>query len=422
MKIAMMTNNYKPFIGGVPISVERLSKGLRALGHEVWIFAPEYGEEKLQDEEGVIRYRSHKRKLDNGMVFPSISDPVIRQEFEKRGFDLIHVHQPMVMGNVAKAYSRRYRIPLVFTWHTRYEEYLHYIRPFTNMREGKGSLVYRTCQKIVSWYMRQYAGTCDFVFAPSEDMKDHMKREGVEVPVVTLPTGLAATSFEREEKKAEILRSRYGGGKNYLLCTVSRIEKEKNLYFLMDAMLELQHKIGDTFRLMVVGEGGERKRLMEYCERTGLEDVVVFIGEVPNEEVKNYLFSSDLFVFSSLSETQGIVLAEAMAAGLPVVAVEAYGVNDIVKNGYNGLSCHPVEEEFSEAVQMILEGKKLYGHLKEGAEKTALEYREDQVARKAEQGYVMAQRAVLERRNVYGDETCEPEDFKPSFLRVSKMS
>ena len=151
MKIAMMTNNYKPFIGGVPISVERLAKGLRALGHEVCIFAPEYeGEE--EPEEDVVRYRSHKRKLSNGMVFPSMFDPCIRQEFEMREFDLIHVHQPMVMGNVAKLYSKRYGIPLVFTWHTRYEEYLHYLRPFANLNvETKGKReIYHMCQKAVT--------------------------------------------------------------------------------------------------------------------------------------------------------------------------------------------------------------------------------------------------------------------------------
>lgn len=164
MKIAMMTNNYKPFIGGVPLSVERLAKGLRALGHEVCIFAPEYEGEEEPEEEDVIRYRSHKRRLSNGMVFPGMFDPCIRQEFERREFDLIHVHQPMLMGNVAKRYSRRYGIPLVFTWHTRYEEYIHYLRPFAKLNgdtKGKKKL-YHTCQHIVTWYMKAYAGSCDF--------------------------------------------------------------------------------------------------------------------------------------------------------------------------------------------------------------------------------------------------------------------
>lgn len=423
MKIAMMTNNYKPFIGGVPISVERLAKGLRALGHEVCIFAPEYeGEEEL--EEDVVRYRSHKRKLSNGMVFPSMFDPCIRQEFEMREFDLIHVHQPMVMGNVAKLYSKRYGIPLVFTWHTRYEEYLHYLRPFANLNEetkGKRE-IYHMCQKAVTWYMKAYARDCDFVFAPSRDMEWYMEREDVGVPVMTLPTGLSHSSFEKEKEVSEKVRTKFKGEKKYLFCTVSRIEKEKNLYFLMDAVRRFQDKCGNVFRLLVVGEGGERKNLMDYCKRIGLEDTVVFVGGVPNEEVKNYLFASDLFLFSSRSETQGIVLAEAMAAGLPVVALEAYGVNDIVRNGYNGLLCEESVKAFTENVETMLKDRSLYEKLKEGAAETANSYREEAIAKEAEKGYLLAQKYAMERGNICGHETCESEDLKPSFLRVSKMS
>lgn len=132
----------------------------------------------------------------------------------------------------------------------------------------------------------------------------------------------------------------------------------------MDAVRRFQDKCGNVFRLLVVGEGGERKNLMDYCKRIGLEDTVVFVGGVPNEEVKNYLFASDLFLFSSRSETQGIVLAEAMAAGLPVVALESYGVNDIVRNGYNGLLCEESVEAFTENVETMLKDRSLYEKLK----------------------------------------------------------
>lgn len=424
MKIAMMTNNYKPFIGGVPLSVERLAKGLRALGHEVCIFAPEYEGEEEPEEEDVIRYRSHKRRLSNGMVFPGMFDPCIRQEFERREFDLIHVHQPMLMGNVAKRYSRRYGIPLVFTWHTRYEEYIHYLRPFAKLNgdtKGKKKL-YHTCQHIVTWYMKAYAGSCDFVFAPSRDMERYMRREEVDVPVMTLPTGLSDHSFERDEKESEKIRTQYGAGKQSIFCTVSRIEKEKNLYFLMDAVRRFQDQCGKNFRLLVVGEGRERKNLMDYCEKIGLQDTVIFVGGVSNEEVKNYLFASDLFLFSSRSETQGIVLAEAMAAGLPAAAVEAYGVNDIVRDKYNGLLCEESVDAFAENMKKLITDRKLYEKLQKGAVQTAHFYREEKVAEEAEKGYLLAQKYVMERGKDYGYQTCEPEDFKPSFLHVSKMS
>ncbi|MGN0422951.1 MAG: glycosyltransferase [Lachnospiraceae bacterium] len=112
MKIAMMTNNYKPFVGGVPVSVERLACGLRERGHEVCVFAPEYreleneetGDQRVEEQEDVVRYRSCRRKLENGMVIPDVTDPRIREAFAKIKFDLIHVHQPMLIGNTSKCF------------------------------------------------------------------------------------------------------------------------------------------------------------------------------------------------------------------------------------------------------------------------------------------------------------------------------
>ena len=138
--------------------------------------------------------------------------------------------------------------------------------------------------------------------------------------------------------------------------------------------------------------------------------------------MKNYLFASDLFLFSSRSETQGIVLAEAMAAGLPAAAVEAYGVNDIVRDKYNGLLCEESVDAFAENMKKLITDRKLYEKLQKGAVQTAHFYREEKVAEEAEKGYLLAQKYVMERGKDYGYQTCEPEDFKPSFLHVSKMS
>ena len=153
MKIAMMTNNYKPFIGGVPISVERLSQSLRKRGHEVCIFAPEYEDEYW--EEDVIRYRSCEKRMKNGMAIPNILDARINQEFRWRQFDLIHVHQPMLIGNVAVHLSRKYKIPLVYTYHTRYEEYLHYIKLFSEEsgQEAIKGHILRQGKKMLPYYM-----------------------------------------------------------------------------------------------------------------------------------------------------------------------------------------------------------------------------------------------------------------------------
>ena len=124
MNIALMTNNYKPFIGGVPISVERLAKGLRAQGHQVTIFAPSYQGYHDPEGEQIVRYSSFLQKFIGGIVMPNPFDPVIEAEFQKQDFDVIHVHHPMLIGRMAVYLSHKYGLPLVFTYHTRYEQYV----------------------------------------------------------------------------------------------------------------------------------------------------------------------------------------------------------------------------------------------------------------------------------------------------------
>lgn len=423
MKIAMMTNNYKPFIGGVPISVERLSQGLRILGHEVCVFAPEY--EEADREEDVVRCGLGRHRMGNGMAVPNILDRRIRKEFEAREFDLIHVHQPMLMGNAAWWYSRKYSIPLVFTWHTRYEAYLHYLRIFSDLNENQRirRSIYEKCKAGLPHYMNAYANRCSMVFAPSGDMEDYLKLQDVTVPVRVLPTGLSQQSFVKDEGRSEELRRQYLGNRRYLLCTVSRIEKEKNLYFLLDAAGRLKEEMGACFLLIVAGEGSERGALVRYAEESGISDVVRFIGGVPNEEVKDYLFASDLFLFASKSETQGIVLAEAMAAGLPVAAVRACGVNDIVKDGENGSLSGEDKEAFAGNVCRILKDQDYRERLKEEAKKTAQHYRIENVAKEAEAGYILACKMDGERRSGQGGyQSYRAKNIKPDLLHLFKMS
>lgn len=421
MKIAMMTNNYKPFIGGVPISVERLSEGLRKLGHEVCIFAPEY--EGVPEEPGVVRYRSCAKQLTNGMAVPYIFDKRIGEIFAMEEFDLIHVHQPMLVGNAALHYKRKYGIPVVYTCHTRYEEYLHYLPPFTGMKETDvvRSYLYKQSRKAVPGYVEYFTRKCDLVFAPSRQMRDHLAEWEMETTIRVLPTGLADASYEVCESRNTNLRKKYLGDRKYLLCTVSRVEKEKNLYFLLDAVKELQKQMGEMFRLLIVGDGKERAALEQYAKSQGIGDTVIFAGAVPNEEVRDYLGASDLFVFASKSETQGIVLAEAMAAGLPVAAVRACGVNDIVTDGKNGRLVDEDIFTYACGVREMLEKKACYLRYCEGARKTAENYRAEYIAAQAEEAYQM----VLEkerRKCAYGYEAYGKNHAVSSLLRLFKAS
>lgn len=397
MKIAMLTNNYRPFVGGVPISVERQAQELVKLGHQVTVFAPMYesdnGEQdenfrkKILEEdkkapERVIRYRSQKKKMDNGMVYPGIYPTEIFEMFERERFDRIHVHHPMFVGPWALWLGKKYGIPVIYTYHTRYEDYLHYI-PCFRLNE-KSTIVKR---KAVEWiqknvipsYMRWFCNRCDLVFAPSAGMQQVIREYGVDTPAAVFPTGLDGAFFRKDVRRSQEIRKQHSRGKRHLLVTVSRLEKEKNYGFLLRGIAELRQELGDEFHVLIIGEGSQKSELKVRASILGIQEVVTFMGNIPNDQVKDYLSASDAFLFASKSETQGIVLAEALAAGTPVVAVHATGTDDIIEDGVNGFLTEEREEEWAAKVIEAL-NEETNSRMKNAALISAENYRSSRLA------------------------------------------
>ncbi|MDE5824991.1 MAG: glycosyltransferase, partial [Lachnospiraceae bacterium] len=327
-----------------------------------------------------IRYHSLIKGIVNGASVPDSFDKRIEREFVKGDFDVIHVHHPMMIGWTAVYLSRKYHVPLVLTYHTRYEQYLHYIKA--------------SCfQSAVPLYMRNYMRFCDMVFAPTPLMQEYLYQIGCEAPVHVLPTGISDDSFRADEDIASALRLRFLGECNnnqkFLFCTVARLAKEKNLEFLFHVLAARKEAGNESdFCLVLVGEGPEEKHLRKLAARLDLEREIYFAGCVSNEQIKNYCRASDLFLFSSLSETQGIVLLEAMAVGTPVLAVRATGVSDIVVSGVNGLMTDVSETEFGEMLDQVLKGS--HRQLEQGAVDTARKYQIQDIARCAADYYKAA--------------------------------
>lgn len=451
MKIALMTNNYKPIVGGVPISIERLARGLRALGHEVTIFAPTYREQRSMekerteesgegksstgksgakksgagergaedgaDRENVFRYATCMNHFIGGIVLPNPFDRRIEREFRRNTYDIIHVHHPMLIGRTAVRLSRRYHIPLAFTYHTRYEQYASCYT---------GGI----CR--LDWFMPLYLHMfmrhCDFVFAPTAGMREYLtgKCRVKTGKTGILPTGIEKGSYEVPVSQADAVRARYGAEHMPMLLTVSRMAQEKNVSFLLKGLARVKELYGKPFRMLMVGDGPDREALQDYSAELGLRETIVFTGAVPNEEIAPYYRAADAFLFASRTETQGIVVLEAFAGATPVIAVRASGVEDLVDDGVNGfltgedaeeyalkvteylnaLGSGVAEESGEKCCEMSLpsprtaEGSVLPGQLSANAFQKGVLYREEAVAMKAVHYYndVIVHNAAQKKR------------------------
>lgn len=407
MKIALMTNNYKPFIGGVPISVERLKLGLERLGHEVTVFAPTYHEQT--EEENVVRYRSVSQHFIGGIVLPNPFDLQIEAKFREGGFDVIHVHHPVLIGRTAVYLSQKYHVPLVFTYHTRYEQYLSYAKPVRILEKGSAGqgrvaqveqYALKTIrEKLLPAYLKTFLRHCDGVIAPTEGIRRYLQDtyQKERIPVTVIPTGISMDKYEVGEERIRKVREKTGTADKPMILSVSRLASEKNIEFLLDSIALFKQQSSMPFRFVLVGDGPGREAYEEKCRKLNIQEDVLFMGKVENDEIAPYYAAADLFIFASKTETQGIVILEAFAGKTPVVALDASGVSDLVEDGRNGYLCPEETPYFAGKMMDILNHKERKKILSMGAAFSAGQYREEEVAVKAVRLY---NRVVGDRERV----------------------
>lgn len=389
LRIAFFTNNYLPFIGGVPISIFRLAKGLRKLGHRVHIFAPEYPLGNDSDDEDITRFRSITTYEKEGLSFPivNIFTGDIEKSFAADEYDVVHIHHPMWLGSRGLGLAEKYSLPAVLTYHTRLEEYSHFLPLFR--------IIFKN---IISHRMiKRFAQRCDAIIAPTNTAKEYLENIGVSRRIAVLPTGVDFEGYENvDEGELAAIRERHGAGGHVLLCSVMRLSVEKNVYFLLDG-LEYAKKSGKVmFKCVIIGDGPERENIRRVIRENGLEDTVMLTGMIPPGEVCKYYMASDIFVFSSQSETQGMVVLEAMAGGCPVVAIRSSGIDDVVKDGFNGYKTGADIEEWGNRLVELVENAELRSKMAGNASDFARKFSIEAMAQRAVKVYT---RAIKDRRD-----------------------
>ncbi|MBN2297090.1 MAG: glycosyltransferase [Deltaproteobacteria bacterium] len=368
LHIAMFTNTFSPFIGGVPISIERLADGLRRADHTVTIFAPQYPGHH-ETTEHTVRCRRLIQYRDFAIV--NIFSRRIRKEFNALDIDLVHVHHPFWLGSKGRRLARDRHIPVVLTYHTRLEKYAHNI-----------PLIGFLFQNILPHYIiRRFSQKCDAVIAPTSTAREYLRNLGVSRRIAVQPTGVDLSLYDNvpKEKIASINEScrRHDG---LLLVSVSRLTKEKNIYFLLEGIASVHKQTNIPFTVLLIGDGPERDSILRFIDKNELQKTVHLTGSLSQEELCAYYMAADLFIFASLSETQGMVLLEAMAGATPVVAVRSSGIEDAVRDGYNGYKTDPDQTQWVERIVELMADDLLRRKMSENARISARKHSTDKVA------------------------------------------
>ena len=340
MNILMMTNTFTPHVGGVARSIEAFTAEYRKRGHRVLVIAPEF-ENMPENEVDVIRIPAIQNF--NGSDFSVVlSTPGFLTEAVKEFKpDIVHSHHPYLIGGTALRLAIPHNLPLVFTHHTMYEQYTHYV-------PGDSEAL----KRFIIQLSTSYANLCNQVFAPSESVASVLRRRGVVARINIVPTGVHLKEFTQGSGAG--FREAMNIPENaFVVGHVGRLAPEKNLEFMAKAIAGFL-KTENNAHFLIVGKGPSENRIREIFYREGMADRVHIPGLLKHPLLASSYRAMDVFAFASKSETQGMVLTEAMAAGVPVVALDAPGAREVVVDKRNGRLLHSdTIKEFSSALEWV---------------------------------------------------------------------
>ncbi len=350
MKILMLSDVYFPRVNGVSTSIQTFRRELQELGHEIWLVAPEYGQ-PTADQRGIERVRSSQVLFDpeDRMMHPRV---LARQLaiLQTWNFDLVHVQTPFVAHYAGLRLARRMGVPCVETYHTFFEEYLFHYLPI---------LPKRAWRAVARQLSRRQCNQLDGLVVPSQAMFDVLVQYGVRTRMRVIPTGIPADALPKGDGAA--FRARHGIRPDQpVLVFVGRVAFEKNIEFLLRVTQELQRTTHPQVALIIAGEGPAKNRLRRLGRSLGLETHLRFVDYLARgADLSSCYQAGDVFVFASRTETQGLVLLEAMSLGVPVVSTAVMGTRDILAAERGALIAEEDIPQFATQVRRLLDDAEL---------------------------------------------------------------
>ncbi len=353
MRIGIFTDTYPPYINGVSTSIVSLEKALKAKGHEVYIVTvnSENLTYKYEDDDHIIRIPGIPTGIYDYRLTGIYPLRAINK-IKKWNLDIIHSHTEFGVGTFARIIAKQFNIPLVHTYHTMYEDYVHYIT--------KGYFD-KSSKKLAEYFTKFYCDkTAKELIVPSKKTYDLFKEKyKVNKTIHIVPTGIDVEKFyieNQNKKELELLKKELKFKKDdFIITYVGRLAEEKNIDFLINN----HNKLNKKCKLMIVGNGPDLDKFKEMVKKLNLDDRIIFTGAVPHYEISSYYAISNIFVTASITETQGLTVIEAMAASIPVVCIDDESFKDAVIDGLNG-KVFKNEKEYVNAIENLYKNKEQY--------------------------------------------------------------
>jgi glycosyltransferase involved in cell wall biosynthesis len=357
MHVGIYTNAYTPTVSGVVRSIASFRLALSEMGHNVFIFAPHSGD-YMDTVPFVFRYPAIDLPQFRQFPFAIPISICLDRILPSLQLDVIHSQHPFLLGQTAVDKATNLSLPMVFTFHTRYREYSHYL-----------AISQKFVKEQIDLWLRDYMAQCHHIIAPSESIRELLASEyGATSQISVLPTGIDLKAYQNLDRAA--LRHSLGWKGKCILISVGRLAIEKNWNTLLDAATPILRKHNNAL-LVILGEGPECENMQKKAKEMGIEGQLDLRGEIPPGDVPGYLAAADLFCFASVTETQGLATMEAMAAGLPVAAVDATGTHDAVDKGIEGLLTENDAAALSAAIGHLMDDDTLRLRFAKAAQRRA---------------------------------------------------
>lgn len=351
MNIGLFTDVYYPQVCGVSTSIKLLKEELERLGHTVYVITVKSRGAKLSTQD-VIRITSVPFLPAPEHRIASLYSLSTYQKVKRLKLDLIHTHTEFSVGLFGRLIAKRFNIPVVHTYHTMYEDYVHYIAK---------SIATNPSKRVVRQYAKLFCRNVDYVIAPSEKTKAKLISYGVKNSITIIPTGIDVSKFRKAYEDPQVkqkIREKYGILEDEkVVLFVGRLAKEKSIHLILDAFNQLAGAMRGV-RLVIVGDGPEADSLKEKALQLEHHNRVLFTGSVRYDEIPAIYQLGDCFVSTSVTETQGLTIIEAMAAGIPIVARYDQNLESLMRHEYNGLIVYEVEH-LAEALHRLLKDEHL---------------------------------------------------------------